>query len=299
MPAMTDAFRPFTSQEARDRFLAHLGVLERYWPVLSEGRMVQTAYGETFVRVSGPADARPIVLLPGGQASSLVWRRLIEPLSNRYRTYAIDAIYDEGRSVPARPVDTVEDLRSWLDAVLDGLGLATGVTMAGQSYGCYASAEYALHASQRLSRLVWIAPVMIGAPLSAEFVERLKPLADGKRESLEAYCRWIMPSIAARHPEEFERRIDEILLARDCYGKRFPPVRATVLSDEDLRRLEIPALYILGERDGATATPREAIERVRSLVPRVETMLIPGAGHDIVAAQPELVAERVLSFLQD
>lgn len=298
---MTDptptGFRPFTSPEARNRFLAHLEVLERSWPVDYEARRVETDDGETFVRVSGPAAAPPVVLLPGGQSSSLVWRRLIKPLSARFRTYALDAIYDEGRSVPARPVRDVEGLRAWLDAVLDALGLDVDITMAGQSYGCYAAAEYALHAPHRLSKLVWIAPVMIGAPLSQEFVDRLLPLTDGRRASLEEYCRWIMPSVAAGHPDEFRQRVDEILLVRESYGSMIPPVRAAVLPDEDLRRIETPTLYILGDADGATAEPREALRRVESLMPHVETELVPGAGHDVIVAETGLVTERVLEFL--
>jgi pimeloyl-ACP methyl ester carboxylesterase len=298
LPDATPAeFRPFTSQEARNRFLAHLEVLERSWPVKYEGMAVQTEYGETFVRTSGPVGAPPLVLLPGGQSSSLVWRRLVEPLSARFRTYALDAIYDEGRSVPARPMRDIDELRSWLDAVLDGLGLADRITMAGQSYGCYALAEYALHAPQRLHKLAWIAPVMIGAPLSQEFVDRLMPAADGRRESLEKYCRWVMPSIASRHPEEFDRRIDEILLVRESYGTMFPPVRAAVMSDDDLRRIETPTLYVLGECDGATADPRGAMERVESLMPHVETVLVPGAAHDVVVAETKLVTERLLEFM--
>lgn len=295
---MSEGFQPFTSPRARARFLAHLNLLEQHWPIKAESTTVETDYGETFVRIGGAPGDPPLVLLPGGQSSSLVWRRLIEPLSPRFRTYALDAIYDEGRSVPKRPVRTVDDLHSWLDAVLDGLGLTAGITMAGQSYGCYASAEYALYAPQRLSKLVWIAPVMIGAPLSPEFIGRLTSVADGRRESLEEYCRWIMPSIAARHPDEFARRIDEILLVRESYGTMFPPVRAAVLPDEDLRRIETPTLYILGACDGATASPQEAIARVELLMPHVETMLVPGAGHDIVASDTELVTERLLKFLQ-
>ena len=242
-------------------------MLERSWPVEYEGRMVRTDDGETFVRVSGPAGAQPVVLLPGGQSSSLVWRRLIAPLSTHFRTFAIDAIYDEGRSVAARPVRDVDDLRSWLGAVLDGLGLKDSVAIAGQSYGCYVSAEYALQASERLQKLVWIAPVMIGAPLSQQFVDRLIPAADGRRESLAEYCRWIMPSVAAKYPEDFEQRIDEILLVRESYGRMIPPVRAVMMSDEDLRSIEIPALCILGGSDGATADPRGALERIGSLIP--------------------------------
>lgn len=296
--AAPNEFRPFTSQEARDCFLEHLSDLERYWPVEYEGRTVLTEHGETFVRISGPINAPPIVLLPGGQSSSLVWRRLIEPLSRHFRTYALDAIYDEGRSVPARPMLNVDELRSWLDAVCDGLGLTNDITIAGQSYGCYASAEYALYAPHRLRKLVWIAPVMIATPLSQEFIERLMKVADGRRESLEEYCRWIMPSIATNHPEEFTRRIDEILLVRESYGTMFPPVRSPVMSDEDLQRIELPALYILGDCDGATANPREAIERIESNMPHVETVLVPGAGHDVVAAETEFVTERLLQFLQ-
>jgi pimeloyl-ACP methyl ester carboxylesterase len=294
---MLDGFRPFTSREARDRFLAHLDILDRRWPIEHDDRMVRTPYGETFVRTGGPGDGPPLVLLPGGQSSSLVWCRLIEPLSARFRTYALDAIYDEGRSVPTRPVRDIDDLRSWLDAVLDGLGLTRDVAMAGQSYGCYASAEYALHAPQRLRKLAWIAPVMLGSPVSREFMERLIRVADGRRESLEEFCHWTMPSISAHHPGEFDRRVDEILLARECYGSIFPPARAPVMSDEDLRRIATPTIHILGDRDVATSDPRGAGGRVRSLMPRVETMLVAGAGHDIVASDTEVVAERLLRFL--
>jgi pimeloyl-ACP methyl ester carboxylesterase len=296
-PDSFEEFRPFASPEARKRFLVHIEMLERSWPVEYEGRMVRTDYGETFVRISGPVAAPPVVLLPGGQSSSLVWRRLIAPLSAHFRTFAVDAIYDEGRSVPVRPVHDVDCLRAWLEAVLDGLGLTDDITMAGQSYGCYASAEYALHASERLRKLIWIAPVMIGAPLSREFVDRLIPLADGRRESLAEYCRWIMPSVAARYPDEFERRIDEIILVRESYGRMIPPVRAAMMSDEDLQSIEIPTLCVLGGSDGATADPRGALERIESLMPHVQTLLVPGAGHDVVVAETDLVTRHVLDFL--
>jgi len=295
---MTEDFQPFSSGEARDRFLAHLALLEKSWPIQHQSEMVRTRYGDTFVRIGGHTDAPPLVLLPGGQSSSLIWRRLIEPLSTRFRTYAIDAIYDEGRSIPTRRVPTVDDLRLWIDDVLDGLGLGSGITMAGQSYGCYASAEYALHAPQRLKQLAWIAPVMIAAPLSNEFVERLMLVTDGKRQSLEEYCRWVMPFIATNYPDEFDKRIAEILLVRECYGKMFPPVRAAMMSDDDLRRLATPTLLILGDRDGATSDASKAVERVMSLMPHINTMLVQNAGHDIVATETNLLAERLLKFFR-
>lgn len=290
-------FRPFTSQQAREHYLAHYEALEKAWPVESENRTVTTEHGTTFVRVSGPAGAPPLVLLPGGQSTSLVWRWLIEPLSARFRTYALDSIYDIGHSIRARPIQDVAALTAWLDAVLDALGLTDGVHMAGISFGAYATAEYALHAPQRLRKIVWVSPVMIAAPLSQEFVERLRPCAGGDREPLEAFCRWAMPSVAALGGRNFDNRVDEILLARECYGTMMPPVRGLVLPEEELARLAVPALYILGEHDGATEDPLKVLAHVATLKPRIETMLVPEAGHDAVVAQPRLIAERMIEFL--
>ena len=290
-------FRPFTSQQARDRYLAHYETLEKSWPVESENRTVTTEHGTTFMRVSGPADAPPLVLLPGGQSTSLVWKWVIEPLSARFRTYALDSIYDLGHSVRARPIRDVADLRGWLDAVLDALGLTEGVHMAGISYGAYATAEYALHAPQRLRKIVWVSPVMVAAPLSREFLGRLRPCAAPGREPVEEFCRWVMPSVAASGGRRFDDRVDEILLARECYGPMIPPVRGPVLPEEELARLAVPALYILGGRDGATDDPLKVLARVATLKPRMETMLLPEAGHDAIVAEPGLIAERMLEFL--
>ena len=191
----------------------------------------------------------------------------------------------------------VADLTAWLDDVLDVLGLTDGVNMAGISYGAYATAEYALHAPQRLRKIVWVSPVMVAAPLSQEFVERLRPCAGAGREPLEAFCRWVMPSLAASGGRELEDRVDEILLTRECYGTMMPPVRRPVLSEEELAGLGVPALYILGERDGATDSPRQVLAHVAAVAPGIETMLVPEAGHDAVVAQPGLIADRMLEFL--
>lgn len=293
----TQEFRPFTSQQARDRYLAHYEAQEKAWPVESEHRTVTTEQGTTFLRVTGPADAPPLVLLPGGQSTSLVWRWMIEPLSKRFRTYALDAIYDQGRSIPARPIRGVADLTAWLDAVLDALGLTEAVNMAGISYGAYATAEYALHAPHRLRKIVWVSPVMVAAPISQEFIDRLRPCAEPGREPLEAFCRWVMPSLAALGGPEIDNRVDEILLVRECYGMMMPPVRGLVLPEEELASLRVPALYILGEQDGATDNPREVLVRVTTVVPGVETMLVPEAGHDAVVAEPKMIADRMVEFL--
>jgi hypothetical protein len=58
--------------------------------------MIKTSQGETFVRSSGQDDAVPLVLLSSGGSTSLFWIPNVKMISENFRVYAIDNIYDFG-----------------------------------------------------------------------------------------------------------------------------------------------------------------------------------------------------------
>src|SRR5207302_8885780 len=90
---------PYRSEAARQVCFAYLDSLAaREWPIASEQRFVPTTDGETFVRISGPEGAPPLVLLHGATATSLMWAPNIAALSAEYRTFAVDQIGEFGRS---------------------------------------------------------------------------------------------------------------------------------------------------------------------------------------------------------
>ncbi|MBT8364261.1 MAG: hypothetical protein KJP23_06100 [Deltaproteobacteria bacterium] len=93
------AYHPFQSVAAKKEYLALYDMRVKKWPVDSQTRFVDTAYGQTFVRTSGPVGAPPLVLLHGAGGDSLQWTPNIEALSKRYRVYAVDNIYDYSRSI--------------------------------------------------------------------------------------------------------------------------------------------------------------------------------------------------------
>ena len=131
----------------RDRFESAYDKVMAKWPEDREAVTVPTPFGETYVNVCGPADGRPLVLLPGGGgATSASWYAQAADLAGAgHRVHAVDLIGAPGRSVPVvgRRPRTVADLTAWLDAVLDGLG-ASVVDLGGHSYGGWFALHYAL-----------------------------------------------------------------------------------------------------------------------------------------------------------
>lgn len=62
-------------------------------------------------------------------------------------------------------------------------------------------------------------------------------------------------------------------------------------------RIELPALFITGERDPARSlAPKDAM---RVLVPNVQEVVVPNAGHWVQQEQPEAVNAALLGFLRE
>ncbi len=146
------------------------------WPESTEERDVDTPYGPTRVHVHGPVDGPPLVLLPGGSATGLVWFANAPALGRRYRIHAVDLLGDAGRTERrGRPLENADDLTAWLDALLDGLGL-TRAHLCGHSYGAWLAARYALRAPERVDRLALVDPTRVFAGFRPGYLLRALPV---------------------------------------------------------------------------------------------------------------------------
>lgn len=292
-------FHPFKSEEAKTRYLAYEDIMLKKWPVVSEEKIVQTSYGKTFMRINGPADAPPLVLLPGGGCNSLIWNANIKALSENYRTYALDNIYDFGRSVYTREIKNGSEFVGWLDELFDSLRLGKNIRIMGYSYGGWVTSQYALSHPERLSRVVLISPAWTILDVSNEFilnmVTTLLPVRYFKQKVMNSVGKDLL-DMGEEGKIIVEDRIDFIEIAYSCFKFKSPPT-PTVLTDSELQNLNVPTLYLIGE-DETIYNPDSAICRLKKVSPQIETEMIPGTGHGLIFTHTELVNRKILEFLK-
>jgi pimeloyl-ACP methyl ester carboxylesterase len=151
----TSSFHPFRSEQAKEEYLTYSDQRANGWTVASEKQLVQTSFGKTFVRISGSINAPPLVLLPASVLNSLMWIPNIEALSQTSRTYAVDNIYDCGRSIYTRALKGPEDFVKWLDELFTALALGNQINLVGLSYGNWLAHQYAVRFPRRVRKIVF------------------------------------------------------------------------------------------------------------------------------------------------
>ncbi|MDD2904062.1 MAG: alpha/beta hydrolase [Syntrophales bacterium] len=295
---MDSLYHPFKSERAQKQYLALYDAKAKKWPVSSQTKMVDTSFGTTFVRISGPENAPALVLLHGAGGNSLQWLPNIAALSQRCTVYAVDNIYDYGRSVYRAPITGAADYVVWLHELLEALGLGGHLNMVGLSYGGWITCRYALQFPDTLNKIVLLAPAGTVLPLSSAWIIHAVPCALPFRFFTKNFLHWLLADLARQGEAGralLEEHIDESFLAIRSF-KTKSLVNPTVLTDAELQSLKVPALFIVGENE-KIYSPRAAIARLHQVAPRIHTKLIPAAGHDLTMVQAEMVNKAVLEFL--
>jgi pimeloyl-ACP methyl ester carboxylesterase len=227
-----------------------------------------------------------------------MWLPNVASLSRSYRVYAVDNIFDFGRSVWKRPMRTTTDLVNWLDELFAELRLGDNIILAGVSYGAWIASQCALRHPGRLQKLVLLAPVMTVLPLRAAFILRAMLCMIPHRRFTKSFIYWLAADAVAKNNVSrrwIDAMVDDGYLGlRSFKPKR--PVTPTILTDEELREMSVPTLFMVGENEKLYSA-RDAVARLNRVAPQITTELISNAGHDLTIAETAWVNEKVLEFL--
>jgi pimeloyl-ACP methyl ester carboxylesterase len=284
--------RSFTTSQAETAFFTAYDRVLAGWPVQTESLDVVSEFGSTHAQVCGPDDAPPLILLHGGGATSTVWFANVADLAQSHRVYAIDTIGDAGRSrATGRPITNRHDLMTWLDGVLDGLGLL-GAAIVGHSYGGWIGLSYALHAPQRVRALALLDPTQCFAGLRTGYLLRAVPvLVHPTVRSMRRLLSW----------ESAGADLDPAWLELISLGTASFPRSKLVVGPrpepELLPACTVPTLILLAGRSRAHDV--EVVSRsARQLMPRAVITTLPGVSHhEIPMRRAPEVNRQLLSFI--
>ena len=284
----------FRSERARDHFLSVYRAAMAELPPVSESVDVPTSFGTVRAyRFNGQSDGPPIVLLPGRNASTPMWRANIPSLLQRRAVLTVELLGEAGLSVQDEPITGADDEAQWLDEALAGLGL-DGAHLLGVSIGGWTAVNYGARRPGRAASLALLDPVMTFAPI---------PLT-----ALVVSVAMFVP----RAPEWLRRRVfswiaggaevddslpEAALISSGSIDFVLRKAMPKAITDEQLRSLDLPVLALIAGRS-VMLDPARAVARAR-LLPRGQVELWPDASHAINGEYPAEITERAGSFWDD
>ncbi len=257
------------------------------WPVPKTELHVPTRQGATFVVACGQEGAPPVVLLHGSQANSAAWMLDAALWSTKFRLFAVDMIGEPGLSAPVRPNLSGDAHALWLDDVFQGLGLSSA-GLVGTSLGGWLALDYASKRPTAVRALALICPAGIGR--QKNFLLKAAPLlllgSWGKRKMRE--------QVFGPAPKELPETIRPLAELMEAIGRAIKPrvVNIPRLTDEQLGRLGMPILAIIGGRD-VLLDSVDTRARLQRTAPHAEICFLEDGYHFLPDQAP-----RVMDFLE-
>jgi pimeloyl-ACP methyl ester carboxylesterase len=282
----------YKSPEIKTRLLKIYDEKMTEWPVPYQDLLLETQYGTVHVIVSGPEDGPPLLLLHASGVASWSWKYNVAELSGNYRTYAIDLIGDAGKSEFTSLTNIMKSSQEQANLYAEIAG-RLGVQKAyvvGASEGGFIASNYAFYYPERVEKLALLGPMGYAGATQAVMritFAQLFPL----KSVQESTFRWAFsdsPELEAEFGEWFR------LLMSGLNPAKVAPLP---LPAESRQNIQVPVLFIFGERDNLVGDPEAARNLVQDM-PDVRVEVV-SAGHLMAAELPAQVNSLVLDFFAE
>jgi pimeloyl-ACP methyl ester carboxylesterase len=213
-----------------------------------------------------------LVLIHGSGSNSATWFADVAAYSQKYSVYCVDIPGEPGKSAPERFDWHGPAFSEWLAEVLQGLGIKQTV-LGGISLGGWASLKYAVDKPGKVEKLVLICPGGV-TPSRPSFILRMIFFSMLGEWGLERMKRLIFKDLPLTEEADLYFR----LTAKHFNYRRGEP---PIFTDEQLRRITMPVLFLGGQEDIIFNTGKAA-QRLKALLPDLTVKLYGGKGHALV-----------------
>jgi pimeloyl-ACP methyl ester carboxylesterase len=260
----------WVNEAAREKFMAAYERVFALWPQPVEEFDIETATATTRLHAYRPhPDGAPVVLLTGAGGNAASWYPHVAALAADGPVYGIDMPGDANPSVPRALIAPPASCAAWLDELLGQLS-DRPAHLVGFSYGGWVAMNQAIRAPGRVASITLLDPAGL-TKLDARFWlwMSISGLASLTPMPLRRHlARWL-DSPAMLQPELMT------LMWAAIRGYRMEQKFPGVLTDDELRAIDVPVMLITGARS-AMLTPAEAQAR-GGLMPHAEVAIVPGS----------------------
>jgi pimeloyl-ACP methyl ester carboxylesterase len=290
--------------------LAGVFALQRIYP--QQGRTIDVAGARLNVVELGPraVDGPPIVIIHGASSNLESMRPIGELLAGHYRVILIDR--------PGHGWSTREDLENstpaiqakMIDEVFGKLGLGGAIIVVHSLAGALGPL-LALDYPQRVAGLVMLAPVaypwpggvgwynkvvttpVIG-PLLAYTITLPLGLILAKPGARSVFAPQTMPTGFVKNsatplllrPREFLANAWDLVTLKPAVAEQAPRYK----------NIKVPVVVITGDTD-TSVSPNIHSRRLAATVPNAKLIVLPGVGHMVQYAAPELVVSEIEAMI--
>lgn len=248
----------------------------------------------------GPREARPLVLIHAFPLNLTMWSAQIQALSAEHRVIAYD-LRGLGESDVGDGQYTIELLVDDLIALLDHLRIGKTI-VCGISLGGYIALRALERHPERFSALV-LCDTRSEADSDEAKIKRSAGLRLLKEKGVPSFAEeFVKPAFA---PETFKTNPEIVHTAKGMILKNSPlgiggallALASRTDTTESLKRLSIPTLVLVGEKD--QITPPSAALSLKEKIPNAQMHVIPNAGHLSNLENPAEFNRRLTAFCRE
>ena len=260
------------------------------WPTTFEDVYVDTSYGKVHVIVSGPEDGPPMLLLNAAAMSGWSWLYNVGEFNKEYRTYAVDTLGEVGKSELHNYLKYPTDEKGYADLhveITDALGIEKAYVV-GASFGGFMATSYAMYYPERVEKLALLGPMGMTpqtgkTALRIMFVQ-LYPLKSIQKNTVE----WALGTdeFTLAESEEWFKIVLTSTMPRESHPVGFSP--------QQVQRLNVPILLVIGSRDALTGDPQKVIDLANN-APNIRIEVLD-SGHLLGVEKAETVNPMIMEY---
>lgn len=234
---------------------------------------------------AGTSDKPTLFMLHGITGHAEAYARNLAAHSEHFNVYAIDFIGHGYSSKPEHPLEIKHYIEQVL-AIMDELGVEKAY-FSGESLGGWTTARLAQLHPERVERIVL--NTMGGTMANPQVMERLYTLSmqaaeDPSWERVKARLEWLMadpsmvtPDLIRTRQRIFEQPNWKMACEMNMALQDMEIRKRNMLSDDDLRQIEVPALVLWTTKD--PSGPVDEGRRIADLIPNGQLAVMDECGH--------------------